>query len=53
MATKKKTAKKAAPKKKASKKKAHTVNRSAETGEFVTDEFAKKHKDTTVKEKIQ
>ena len=30
-----------------------TVNRSAKTGEFVTKEFAKTHKSTTVKETVK
>lgn len=29
------------------------VNRSAESGEFVTEEFAKEHPDTTVKEQVE
>lgn len=31
----------------------HKVNRSAVTGKFVTDEFAKKNKATTVTEKMK
>ena len=38
---------------KAAKTKIVKVNRSAKTGEFVTKEFAKKHKSTTVTETIK
>ena len=38
---------------KAAKTKTVKVNRSAKTGEFVTKEFAKKHKSTTVTETVK
>jgi len=54
MAKKKKAAKKqhkkSGPKKA---RKTNTVNRSAVTGEFVSDEEVKKHPNTTVTEKIR